>query len=220
MVDHRYIRHCLCKRHIDRSARIQPHIEFALCFPGRALFRAHTAACTQVFLYIPRFFADIHRKVTHKAGYLFHLAVGIQMYFFMLCSVHHFRREDAGCTVERWKRLVELRHFSANSRRLFDNIYLVTCVCNIERRLNARNTAADHERPFYDGTLPCRQGRVQIQLGDRRLCQYDRLFRALSLIFMDPRALFTDICDLDHIRIQSRCRCRLAKRRFMHPRRA
>ena len=159
-------------------------------------------------------------EIADKAAHLFDLRVGVDVNFFVLRAVDHFGGQNARRAVKRRERLVDLRHLAADGRLLFDDIDLETRLCDIERRLNARNAAADDKRPLRDRASAGGKRRVQLHLCNRGSAQNNRLFRRFLLVLMNPGALLADVRDLNHVVVEPRFVAGLAERLLMHPGRA
>ena len=99
---------CLGKRCIDGASCVQAPVKFIGILLGRAFFLAYAAACTLVHIHTSGFLADIHSKVTHEAGNLFHFTVCINVDLLMGRRFHHFRCQDTGRTVKGGEGLVKL----------------------------------------------------------------------------------------------------------------
>ena len=155
-------------------------------------------------------------EVADKAADGFNLGIGIDVDFFVLRTVNHFRCQDARRAVECRERLVDLGHLAADGRLLFHDIDLKSGLGDVERRLDARDAAADDERPLGHGAGARGQGRVQMYLGDGGPAEDDGLFRARFLILVDPGALLSDVGDLDHIGVETCFFTGLAERLLVH----
>ena len=155
-------------------------------------------------------------EIADEAADGFDLGIGIDVDFFVLRTVNHFRCQDARRAVERRERLVDLGHLAADGRLLFDDIDLKASLGNVQRRLDARDAAANDERALGDRAAARGQRRVQMYLGDGGAAQNDGLFRARFLVLVDPGALLTDVRDLDHIGVQPRLFAGLAERLLVH----
>ena len=57
--------------------------------------------------------------------------------------------------------LSSLRHFSADGRLCFHNIYREAGICNIKGSLNSCNSTTDYQRSFCDRAFPGRQGALR-----------------------------------------------------------
>ena len=110
---------------------------------------------------------DLHMEIADEAAHLFDLRVGVDVNFFVLRAVDHFRGQNARRAVKRRERLVDLRHLAADGRLLLDDIDLKTGLRDIECRLNARDAAADDKRPLRNGAGSGGQRRVKVHLCDR-----------------------------------------------------
>ncbi|OPZ68613.1 MAG: hypothetical protein BWY81_00779 [Firmicutes bacterium ADurb.Bin467] len=219
-VDRRDVRDRLRERDVDRAAVVEPHVELVLALSRRALRDALGAAGAPVRVNIARLFANRHREISDEARDLLDLAVGEQLDVRALRGLDHLRRQYARGAVERRERLVELRHAAADRRRFLDDIDLVARLGDIERRLYARDAAADHERALRDRALPGRERRVFQHLRDRRARERDRLGGTDRLVLVNPRALLADVRDLDHVRVEPGALGGPAERLLVHARRA
>ena len=215
-VDGRDLRHGLCEGDIDGAAVVHAEVEFVRDLLLRALLGAKAAASADIFLDEARFAADLHVEVADEAAHGFDLGVGIDVDLLVLRAVDHLRGQDARGAVERREGLVDLGHLAADGRLLFHDIDLKSGLGDVERRLDARDAAADDERPLGHGAAARGQGRVQMYLGDGGPAEDDGLFRARFLILVDPGALLADVGDLDHIGVETCFFAGLAERLLVH----
>ena len=134
----------------------------------------------------------------------------------MLCNVNHLRSQDTSCTVEGGERFVELSHLTADRRILFYDINGEACVGNVKRGLNAGDTAADNQCAFCYRGFTGGEGCVEVNLCNGCLTEDDCFFGTGQDVLMYPRALFADVCDFNHVGVET-CSCRgLTECCFMH----
>ena len=209
--------HCLGKGDVNGPAGVQAQVKGVGRLLLGALFRAQAAAGAFGLVHIPGLMPDGHREVSHKALHRLHLGVGHDLNPLMLGRIHHFGGQDAGCTVQGGKGLVNLGHFPPNGRLFLHQIYLKSGLSNVQGRLDAGDASANDQGPLGHGTLPGRQGCVQLDLGNGRPAQNHRLFRGLFFALMNPGALLPDIGNFQHVRVQAGPADCLAKCGFMHP---
>ena len=200
-VDHRHVRNRLGEGRVDGASRIQPPVELVGRLFGRAFLLAEAAARTLAHIHASGFLSDFHMKIAHKACHLFHLAVGVNSDIFMGRRLHHLRRQDTGRAVQGGEGLIKLGHPTADAGRFFHDVYLVTCLSDVEGRLDAGDAAADDEGPLYHPAGSGSEGRVQHHLRDGRPCQNNGLLCGLLHIFMYPGAVLADIRDLHQVGI-------------------
>ena len=133
-------------------------------------------------------------------------------------SLHHFRGQNTCGAVEGRERLIELAHTAADAGGLLYDIDFIACVCNVERGLDACNTAADDERALCYAAFAREQRRVKIDLCDSRSGKDDGLFGRFFHVLVDPGAVLTDVCNLDHVRVEAGSFRRFAESRLVHTR--
>ncbi len=138
----------------------------------------------------------------------------------MLGGLNHFRRENAGGAVKSWESFVKLSHLSADSRLSFNDIDFIARIGNIERGLNSGDTSADDERSFGNGAFTRLQRGVEADLCNGGAGKNNCLFGGLLFVLMNPRALLTDVCNLNHVRIKANRRGSFSECCFVHSRRA
>jgi len=66
----------------------------------------------------------------------------------MPTDIQQLRRENSDGTVIGWKRLVELRHFPANTRKPFNHVHLDSHFCQVQGSLNSGDPSADNQYVF------------------------------------------------------------------------
>ena len=138
----------------------------------------------------------------------------------MLRRFDHFRSEYTRRTVESREGLVELSHLSADRGIFFDYIDLEARVGDVKSCLNTRDASADDERAFCDGRLSRGKRSIKGDLCHGGTCEHDSFKSGKSLVFMYPRALFTDVGDFYHIWIQPCRRSSLSEGVLVHTGRA
>ena len=94
-------------------------------------------------------------EISDKAAHVLNLGIGIDVDFIILRAVDHFGRQDTRRTIERWEGLVDLGHLAADGWLLLDNVDLEACLGDIERRLDARDAAADDQCPLCHRAAAC-----------------------------------------------------------------
>ena len=219
-VNGRHLRHSLCKGNIDGMAVVHTQIEFVGYLFLGALFGAQSASGADILLDIPCLSFDRHIKIAHKALHIGHFGIGENPDFLILCHIHHFRCQNAGSAVQGREGLVQLGHFAADRGLGFHNIHREAGIGNIQRRLNAGNTSANHKGPFGDRTFTGGKGCVQIHFGHSRFGKDDGLFGAYRHFLMYPGALLPDVGNFHHIGVEPGGRRRFAECGLVHPGRA
>ena len=218
-IDRRDFRNGLRKGNIDRGALVEIHIEFVRHFFLRTLLHAFAAARTFRFVDVARFALYRHGKVSDESFDIRHFAVREDSDIFILPAFDHARREDTGRTVERRKGFVELRHFAADRRLRFDDVYRKPRVRDVDRRLNARDTSADDESALGDRRFARSERFVQQHFCDRSFSERNRFCRRRRHIFAYPRILLSDVRYFEQVGIDTRFFRTLSERRFVHTRR-
>src|SRR5208337_3318169 len=82
------------------------------------------------------------------------LGVGKKRNVGMSAYLHELRRKDAHCAVVGGESLVELGHSASDARLALDQENLGPGLGKVERGLDARDAAADDNRPFQQGDTP------------------------------------------------------------------
>ena len=127
------------------------------------------------------------------------------MWIFSCCAhVHHFGGQDTGGAVQRGEGLVQLGHLAADGGLLLHDVHVEARVGDVQRGLDAGDTAADDQRPLGHGAFAGGQGGVQVDLGHGGLAEDDGLFGADGHVLMDPGALLADVGDFHHVRVEAR----------------
>ena len=202
-VDHRYVRDCLSKWCVDRASVVQTAVEFARCFLGWTFFLTYATSGTFVHVDASCFFPDIYGKVTNETRYFFYFTVCINMNFFVSCSFHHLWCQDTCRTVQSREGFVQLGHSSADTWLFLNDIYFITCICNIQSCLDTCDTATDNQCTFCYKAFARLQWCVQVYFCYCCSHQDHSFFCCLFHIFMDPGTMFTDVGNFYHVWVQS-----------------
>ena len=220
LVDDRNIRDGLRKRNVDGRSCIESPVEFVRRLSGRALRCADAAARAVFRSYGTGMLCDLDSEVSDEARHIRHLRVGEDPDIRVLVDLCHSRSEDAGRAVERRECLVQLAHASADGRKFFDDVDLVSGIRNVKSRLDSCDSAADDQGALCNCALAFLKRAVQIDLCDSCLHQRDRLRCSFLHILVDPGTLLTDIGDLYHERIDAGLLGNGTECSLMHTRRA
>ena len=134
----------------------------------------------------------------------------------------HF--DHPGCkyalrTVERGERFGKLRHVSAYRGFFLDQYDFMTAVGYIKSCLYPSNAAADNERFFGHGHFYRVERTVAFHLFHLHADQIERFFSRGVAFFMHPRAMFSDIGYLAHIRVHTCFGTSFSECRLVHARR-
>ena len=218
-VDRGDLRNRLRERDIYRSSVVHTEVELVRHFFLRTFLGAESASCANILFDISRLLPDLDVEIADETADFGHLGIGKDPDILILSDVYHLRRQNASGAVQSRECLVELSHFSADRRFFLNYIDGKTRICDVESGLNSRNASADNERAFRNGALSGGERRVEIDFCDSGFREDYRFFRTYRHLFMYPRALLADICDLDHIRVQPCGGCRFSESRFVHTRR-
>ena len=154
-VNRRDLRHRLSKGYVDCAPGIESQVKLVRHLLLRAFFRTCPTAGADIFFYKARLAADFHMEISDKAAHVLNLGIGIDVDFIILRAVDHFGRQDTRRTIERREGLVDLGHFAADGWLLLDNVDLEACLGDIERRLDARDAAADDQRALCHRAAAC-----------------------------------------------------------------
>ncbi len=82
---------------------------------------------------------------------------------------------------QRREGLVKLCHFAADGRLGFNDIDREARVGNVQRGLDAGNTAADNQGALGNGAFARGERRVKVDLCNRRFAENDSLFGAIGI---------------------------------------
>ena len=218
-VDDRPGGHGLREGHVDRRPLPQPVVEAAGVLLRGAGVPALAAAGAFFHVDVAGLLADRDAEVAHEALDRLDLAVGVQSDVGVLADIDHSRREDALRAVEGGKGLAEAGHLAADGRFAFHEGDAVAGLGDVERRLDARHSAADHHRPPRERDGDGGQGVVETGLGHGHADQVDGLGRGRGAVVMDPGAVLADVGHFDEVGIQALLLRRLAERAEVHVRR-
>ncbi len=138
----------------------------------------------------------------------------------MLPHIDHPRRENALGAIERGESLRESGHLAADRGLALDHGDLIASVGNVERGLDARHAAANHQCSPRHRNGDRLQGVIVANLGHCHANQLDGLGRGLLPVVMHPRAMLADIGHFDQIGVQALHRGRFAEGPQVHVGRA
>ena len=216
LIDNGNLRNSLSKGDIYRASLLESHIELVRALSRGAFFGTESASGTEVLSDVSCLSADIDRKVTYEALYVLYLAVGHNIYLLVLSRIDHLRCEDTRRAVEGREGLIYLSHTAADGGSFFNDIYLVSGIRYIESGLYTCDTAAYNERALYYRAFSGIERSVEIYLSYCGTSEDDSLESCVAHVLMYPGALLSYICDLYHVRVNSRNGCRLSERRLVH----
>ncbi len=203
-VDHRPRRHGLRKRHVD--GRTHPHavIELAGIALQRADLGALAAARTLADIDVAGLLADGDLEVADEPVHALDFRVSVEPDARMLPHFHHARRQDALRAIERGEGLGEARHLAADRGLALHHHHFVARVGDVQRRLDARHSAADHQRAPRHRNADGLERAVVPHLGHRQADQVDGLRGGLVAVVMHPSAMLADVGHFDQVGIQAR----------------
>ena len=210
------VRDRLCKRDICSVTVAQSQIVSVRNVLYRALFRTCTAAGTLILIDKTSLTANLDAEVAHETGHCFYFTVGVDRDLVVLCTFYHFRCQDTGRAVQCRECLIDLCHLTADGRFLFDDVYRIAGFCNIQSSLDTCDTAADDQSTLGYRTFAGDQRGIQQNLCNCCTSEDDCLCGCLRNILVDPRALFTNICDFQHVGVQACCCNSLTESCLMH----
>jgi hypothetical protein len=110
---------------------------------GRAVLNACCTACAQVLFDISGFTVQGNMEITSLTLDVIYLSVSQYLYVRMPADLDQFRGEYSHGAVVGRKGLIQLGHMAADTGRPFHQIDLKTCRGEVQRGLNAADTAAD-----------------------------------------------------------------------------
>ena len=138
----------------------------------------------------------------------------------MLPRFHHPRRQDALRAIERGKGLRQARHLAADRRVALHQHHFVARIGDVQSRLYAGHSAADHQRPPRHRNADRIEGLVVPHLGDRKPDQVRGFPGGLVPVVMHPTALLANVGHFEQVGIQARGGHRAPEGFQMHVRRA
>ena len=216
-VDHRFVRHGLRERDVDRRAKAESGIEFARDPLLRAFGRTQAAAGTDLFVDAFGFQPDRRLEIADKPVQMFEFGISVQLDVRVLRDLHHPRRQDTLRTVERRERLRQLRHVAADRRLFLDQDHLMTAVGDIQRGLYSGDAAADHQRLLGNRHFDRLQRLVAFHFLDQPANDVDRFRSRGFSFFVHPRAMLAQVGHLAQVRVQPRFGTGPPERRLVHP---
>ena len=219
-VDGSNLRHCLCKGDVDGVAGVHAHIELVCNLLLGALLGAETAARAFGLVNVASLATDLCLEVTNVALYGFDFTVCVDGDLLVLGSVYHLGGQDTSGAVQRGEGLVKLCHLAADGGRLLNDVYLKSCLGNVQSGLDAGDTAANDQGALGYGGLACLQGRVQMHLSDSGATQDDSLLGAFLYVLVDPGNVLTQVGDLHHVGVDAFQGSSLAEGSLVHTGRA
>ncbi len=179
-----------------------PTLKNVRCF-GRALLHADLAADALGPVHHGRLLADVHGEVAHVALDLVHLAVGHDLDVLVLCAVDHARREDARRAVDGGEGLVELGHDPTDGGLLLDDGHLEAGVGQVERGLDAGDSAADDQDVLVDLHLVGVERLELARLGHGHLDDVPGLVGGRGDVGVDPGAVLADVGHLEEVGVEA-----------------
>jgi hypothetical protein len=88
---------------------------------------------------------DFHLEIARRPFHRFQVRIGDQFDVQMPADLDQFWRNDSHGTVVGGKGFVQLGHSATNGWALFQEVYVIARVGEIQGRLHARNTAPHHQ---------------------------------------------------------------------------
>jgi len=110
----------------------------------RAVFNARTASGAAILDDASSAFLDLDFEISRGAFHGLQVRVSDQLDVHMPADLDQFRGDDSHGTVVGGEGLVQLGHDSADRRRFFQQVDVVAGVGQIESRLHAGDSTADH----------------------------------------------------------------------------
>lgn len=111
----------------------------------RAVFDTGAASGAQVHLDAACPFFDFYLEMAGVALDAFKICIGDQFDVQMPADLDQYRGDNSHRTVIGGECLVQLGHDSANGRRFFEKVDIISRVCQIQRTLHAGNPTADNQ---------------------------------------------------------------------------
>ncbi len=162
---------------------------------------AFTTSCAYTLFYIPRLSTDLDRVVTDVSRYFLYLAVRKQFNVRILGYVNHFWRPDTGSTIQGGERLVELEHMPPDCGFFFNQIYRMTWIADVQRRLHAGYAATHHHNIRQNIHFTRFKAVVMLNAVDGCGCQCFCFLCSFILVFRYPGNLFPHRSHLKKIRV-------------------
>ena len=212
------VRDCLCKRNVCSMTVAQTQVVGIRYILNRTLFGTCTASGTLILVNITSLPANLNAEVADKTGNCFDFTIRINGDILILCAFYHFRCQNTRRAVQCRECLIDLCHLTADSRFFLNDINRIASICNVQCCLDTCNTAADDQCPLGNRTFAGNQRGIQQNLCNSSTSQNNCLGSCFRNILMNPRALLTDVCNFQHVGIQTSCRNRLTERCFVHTR--
>jgi len=110
----------------------------------RTVFNTYRATCAFVFFYISWFPYQCYMKITYLTFYLVDLCIGENLYIWMPADLDQFRCENSHGAVIGGKGLIKLCHMATDTRRLFHQVNLEACRCQVKGCLDAAYATPDN----------------------------------------------------------------------------
>ena len=105
---------------------------------------------------------------------------------------------------------------AADGRIFFHKDDLLSAVCNIQRRLNSGNAAADNERGFRDRNFDRIQRLIALDFFNHHRHEVDGFIGGGISFGMNPGTMLAQVRHFAEERIQSHLRTCFSESRFMH----
>jgi len=145
-------RHGLGKRPVDCLGRLQSRVIRVGPY-GRTSQAAQAAADAELRIHVPRLTAHPGLEIAGRAIQPDDFRKGVQPYVGMPTGIHHQGAENSDRTIDGREYLVQLTHAPADRRRPLHQVHLESRPREIERGLNARDPATDHQDPPSCGSV-------------------------------------------------------------------
>ena len=164
---------------------------------------AIVADLAQLGIDVGGFLQDLDLEVAHRAADFLHFAVGHQLDLGMARHVHHLGRQNTLRAVQRREGFGQLQHVAADGGQLLDQDHFQAGIGDVERSLDAGDTAADHQHLARDGNGDRLQRLVASGAAHGAARNLDRLLGRDCLVLVHPGALLADVGDLASEAVQA-----------------
>ena len=201
LVDGKRARHGLREKPVDRLAAGEELIELVGYRHG-ADGRTFAAAGALTYVHVARLLLHLHLEIADVARNLGHFGVGQQGDVGVAGGQHHFGCQNAGRAVQGGEGLVQLSHAAADGGVLFYQEDVVSGVSNGQRRLDAGDTSAHHQRDRCDRHLALGQ---RLLAGYATDCAGDEglgLGSTYGLVLRNPGAMLADVSHRQQVGVE------------------
>jgi hypothetical protein len=110
----------------------------------RTIFNARAASCAAVFNYAAGAFSDFDFEIAWGSLDRFQISVGDQLDVHVPADLDQFGRDNSHGTVVGGEGLVQLGHDAPDRWRFFEQVDVISGICQIQGRLHPGDPASDN----------------------------------------------------------------------------